>query len=139
MGEECRRSRRGAPAADLANKFPEKIVPLQIPFNLLRHYRNRGMPVRRGREPPRARSLRKIPAAQHGSRRKNAKSENPGDASLAGTLPITNGKNPSKPPYPTIRIPLFPSYEDDGSGSRVFSRKNRVNFPRSGTPFIFRP
>jgi len=27
---------------------------------------------------------------------------------------FTDGKNPSKPPYPAIRIPLFPSYEAEG-------------------------
>ena len=49
-----------APAAGSSEYISGKIAPPQIPFNRLSHYRNRGMPVRRGREPPRARSLQKI-------------------------------------------------------------------------------
>jgi hypothetical protein len=55
--------KRDAPAADLANKFSGKIAPSQISFNHLSHYRNRGMPVRRGQKAPESMLCSKNPGS----------------------------------------------------------------------------
>ena len=75
------------------NKFLERIVPPQIPFNRKEVSSQPGMPVRRGRS-SQEHALPENPGSNREAGEKNTKSENPGDASLAGTLPVTGGKTP---------------------------------------------
>jgi len=104
-----------APAADHVNKFPGTIIPPQIPFNRMEASSQPGDARAVGAKSPQEHALSgKSRQQQTKKPGKKVKSEIPGGASLAGALPVPDGKNPSKSPYLTIRTPLFPSYEADG-------------------------
>jgi hypothetical protein len=95
---------------DQVKKFPGKIVPPQIPFNHLKHYRNRGMPVRRGRKPPRARALLK----------------NPG----------SDGKNPQNHCTPPFGCPPGPARGTGMADPRHFPEKTGSFFPDQEPPLF---
>jgi hypothetical protein len=78
-----------------ASKYnSENVAPPQTPFNRMRHHRTRGdARIVGARRAPKKHALsRKNPESNNKAGEKNAKSKKPGDAALAGTLPVTEGK-----------------------------------------------
>jgi len=110
--EEFRRPRRDAPAVDQVNKFPGISLHRKSHSTVCHTIATRGCPCGGGGAPESTLCSKNPGSNTH------RESRNP------------EGKNPSKPPYPTIRIPLFPSYNADRGGSRVFSiKKPGIFFP----------
>jgi hypothetical protein len=94
------------------------------------------MPVRRGREPKKAHSARKILAATK-KPGKNTKSENPVDVQPTGDATIFDGKNPQNHCIPPFGHRSGPARSTGVADPRHFPEKTGLLFPDQEPPLFF--